>query len=227
VTVLAAVLGYLIGSISPARLVGHRLHGCAISWGDSEDPLLTNGDMSYTGVSGTAVFERFGLKWGGLVAVLDGFKALIPTLVANMLFDDQSIALAVAAGVVAGHIWPVYHRFHGGRGQACTVGAMLAIDPLGIFVMVLAGIVIGLAVFTSVDLARNLYPALALPWFLLADGSGPTVWFGLAVSLVTFIAMAPDIRSDSRARRETGFAHLPWSRRAPVAWREMFDRRTA
>lgn len=220
---LGLIIGYLIGSISPTRLIGTRLAAGEVAWGDPDDPLITDRNLGYRGVSATAMLERFGPKWGVAAAVLDGLKALIPVLIARHVLDDFELSLAVGVGVVAGHIWPVYHRFHGGRGQACTIGAMVVIDPVGLLVMIIAGIALGLTLFTSVDLARDLYPALALPWFLLSDGPGPTAWFGLGLSLVTALALVPDVRRNNAIRRRTGMSELPWSRRFQKAWRGMFD----
>jgi acyl phosphate:glycerol-3-phosphate acyltransferase len=42
--------------------------------------------------------------------------------------DERIIALAMVA-VVAGHIWPAQLRFHGGKGMATSLGALLALDP--------------------------------------------------------------------------------------------------
>ena len=41
--------------------------------------------------------------------------------------DDRLVALAMLA-VVAGHVWPVQLRFHGGKGIATSLGALLVYD---------------------------------------------------------------------------------------------------
>jgi acyl phosphate:glycerol-3-phosphate acyltransferase len=42
--------------------------------------------------------------------------------------DDRLVALAMIS-VVGGHIWPAQLRFHGGKGMATTLGALLIYDP--------------------------------------------------------------------------------------------------
>ena len=69
-------------------------------------------------------------KMGFLLTVLFDFgKGAIAVLIArHFTADDRLVGLAMVA-VVAGHIWPAQLRFHGGKGMATSLGALLAYDP--------------------------------------------------------------------------------------------------
>jgi acyl phosphate:glycerol-3-phosphate acyltransferase len=66
------------------------------------------------------------------------------------------LALSCAAAAVIGHVWPLYHRFQGGKGAATFVGTLLVLGPTLIlpvllvwaFVLTLSGYV-GLATITA------------------------------------------------------------------------------
>ncbi len=69
-------------------------------------------------------------KGGFLLTVLLDFgKGVLAIWGARHLTtDDRLVALAMLA-VVIGHIWPVQLRFHGGKGMATSLGALLMYDP--------------------------------------------------------------------------------------------------
>ena len=54
-------------------------------------------------------------------------KALIPTLVLLIVYPDSAAYAVAAVAVMVGHVWPVWWRFEGGRGQAVLLGASVAI----------------------------------------------------------------------------------------------------
>lgn len=69
-------------------------------------------------------------KGGFLLTVLfDAGKGAFAVVAArHFAGDDRLVALAMLA-VVAGHIWPAQLRFHGGKGMATSLGALLLYDP--------------------------------------------------------------------------------------------------
>jgi glycerol-3-phosphate acyltransferase PlsY len=67
-----------------------------------------------------------------LTLIGDGAKGWVAVFLAKALawrfgVDDLGIA-AVAAAVFAGHLWPVFFRFEGGKGVATAAGILLALD---------------------------------------------------------------------------------------------------
>lgn len=69
-------------------------------------------------------------KTGFLITLLSDFAkgGLAVWLARHFTTDERIVALSMVA-VVAGHIWPVQLRFHGGKGMATSLGALLVFDP--------------------------------------------------------------------------------------------------
>ena len=80
------------------------------------------------------VTSEMGLKFGILTGVSDVLKAFIPSKLILLIFpvsySYQQVELMAIAGVgaVLGHIYPFFMDFRGGKGVACYIGMMLAID---------------------------------------------------------------------------------------------------
>jgi glycerol-3-phosphate acyltransferase PlsY len=132
VTLVSLVLtAYLLGAI-PFGLVLGRLRGVDLR------------SLGSGNIGATNAVRAMGKGWGGVVFGLDALKAATPVLAGQHYinrattpnFDLWIAAVAVAA--VAGHIFPVYLRFRGGKGVACAFGAFVALSPV---VAVAAGVV--------------------------------------------------------------------------------------
>lgn len=115
---IAALLGYLLGSVSFAVVVS-RLFGLADprSYG-SGNPGATN--VLRSGSKGAAI----------LTLLLDALKAFIPVWLAKMWGWPELLIMLIGLGAFLGHIWPVFFRFEGGKGVATAAGALLGFDPL-------------------------------------------------------------------------------------------------
>jgi glycerol-3-phosphate acyltransferase PlsY len=220
---LLTVGGYLIGTISFARIIG-RWRKPAANLSSTAFPIEESDETwTYEGVSATSVIHHVGGSWGLLVIALDAAKAFGPTLAVRLAMPDESCHLLVALAVVAGHVWPVWFRFRGGRGQACALGVMLAVDPLGIPFAMIAGAVFGLLVLTSVYAARNASIFFLIPWFWLRSGLGPELWFAVALSVLYSIALVPDVREELRVGRSLRSFRRPYRTRFREAWRGFFS----
>ena len=176
----------------------------------------------YRGVSATSVFERAGWKWGVAVIAADALKAFVPTMALRMGLPDSNAYLVMAVAVIAGHVWPLWWRWVGGRGQSPLLGALLAIDVLSIPAAAIAGAAVGLVGFTSVYMARNMGPAMLIPWFAIAAG-WPEVMFAVAVNAIYWAASRGDVAEELRARRARGINGMPYAARLRVAWHDFFS----
>jgi acyl phosphate:glycerol-3-phosphate acyltransferase len=114
---LAAVLAaYLLGSIPFAFLAG-KARGI---------DLRTVG----SGNLGAAnVFRNLGRGWGIAVMAADIGKGIVAVVLAKVLTDDPWPAIAAGAAM-AGHVFPVWLRFKGGKGVAVGGGALIGLVPL-------------------------------------------------------------------------------------------------
>ncbi|MGZ4640458.1 MAG: glycerol-3-phosphate 1-O-acyltransferase PlsY [Actinomycetes bacterium] len=129
----AAVVGYLVGSLSPAALIA-RARGVDLRHSGSGNPGATNAGR----VMGRAV--------GWLVGVLDVLKGLVPAL-AFGYWGSTTAAMVAGLAAVVGHCTSPWLRGHGGKGVATSFGAILGVEPWWALA--------GLAVFALVVLATR------------------------------------------------------------------------
>jgi glycerol-3-phosphate acyltransferase PlsY len=113
--ILAAVLGYLCGSI-PFGLLLTRAAGL----GDIRS--IGSGNIGATNVLRTG---NKGLAVA--TAVLDAAKGAVPVLIAHQLWGLEP-ALLAAIGAFLGHVFPVWLRFKGGKGVATYIGVLLGLS---------------------------------------------------------------------------------------------------
>ena len=138
--ILAALaLGYLLGSLNTAVIVG-KIYGKDIRSHGSKNAGLTN-TLRVLGKP-AAAFVLAGDILKGIVACLIGLY--LGAYVQSGEAADCVSLLAAGAGAVIGHNWPVYFGFKGGKGAltAATVMFMfnwvMALICLGFFVMIVA-----------------------------------------------------------------------------------------
>jgi len=138
-TFAALALGYLLGSLNTAILVG-KLYGKDITSLGSKSAGLTN------------TLRVLGRPAAALVLVGDVLKGVIACLIGLRLGvyvqsgggRDCVSLLAAGAGAVAGHNWPVWFGFKGGKGMLTAAAVMLVINwpttliCFGVFVTVVA-----------------------------------------------------------------------------------------
>ena len=202
IALLAAVVGYLCGSISFARIIyylvapGEELTGMELDIEGSDEKVHVRA------VSGTAVSVKLGGKWGGITALLDILKAAIPTLVFRLLYPGTPYYLLAATTALAGHNWPLYYRFKGGRGLSPLIGGFLVVDWLGTLITSTVGMFFGLVVLKRVLLSYMLGNWLMLPWLWFRTRDLAHVIYAIVVNLLFVLAMIPDIRGiiDRRKR---------------------------
>ncbi len=127
------VLGYLMGSIPFGVITGRLIRGIDVrNYGSGK-------------MGGTNVMRTLGTKIGILVIVLDVIKGAAAVLLSRVIIGSSVLTLGgvvlhwqiaqilAALAVIAGHNWPVFLRFRGGRGVATLLGTWLAIYPATAF----------------------------------------------------------------------------------------------
>ena len=114
--VLALSGAYLLGSISTGLIIGRMSRGIDVR---------TYG----SGVTGvTNVLRTMGPRIATLVLVADISKGVIATFLARLVADAPLTEALAGVLVIAGHNWPVFSRFQGGRGVTTAVGALANIS---------------------------------------------------------------------------------------------------
>ena len=124
----AMAAAYLLGAIPFGFLVA-RTKG------------VDNRTVGSRNIGATNVARCLGRKWGYVTFACDFLKGFLPAalfpVAASALgapADPHSLAVACGCTSVAGHNWPVFLRFKGGKGVATSAGALLAIAPLAVIV---------------------------------------------------------------------------------------------
>jgi glycerol-3-phosphate acyltransferase PlsY len=124
--VSAVLIGYLLGScpngllISATQGIDIREHGSG-------------------NIGATNVLRMLGKGWGYTVFILDCLKGFLSVMVAfwiatNIPSLSKPELLAIVSGVacVVGHSFPIWLRFHGGKGVATSAGVLLGLMPLAV-----------------------------------------------------------------------------------------------
>lgn len=190
---LAAALGYLLGSISSARLIARRVAPDA----DIEkiETLIPGTQVVFVSdsVSATAVRMKVGTRYGCLTAILDMLKVAIPVLVLKLWQPEIPYFLFSAAGGLLGHDFPLYHRFKGGRGESPIYGALLVIDPLGVVATTAIGFVIG-ALSGNLLVLRWAGLVLFMPWLWFRTQDPYHLAYIILANLVYWITMLPELK---------------------------------
>ena len=127
---LSGIIAYLLGSISTGILVARASHG---------PDLYTVGSKS-TGASN--VQRTLGWKAGLITFWGDALKAVLACLIGLWLTGSQKGAMAAGLLVVIGHNWPVFFRFKGGKGVACSCGVMIVCFPIPALICFALGVLI-------------------------------------------------------------------------------------
>lgn len=166
------VLAYLLGSIPFGLLVGKAKGVDIRKYG--------------SGNIGTSNVGRILGKEAAIATLLgDGLKGLIPVLLARWLLGNTMWWLA-ATGIaaIAGHNWPVWLKFKGGKGVTTTYGAFLGIAWLPALATILTWVVV--TKITNKSSVAALISAPAEPiWAFLLGGSVPVIVFaGVTCALI-------------------------------------------
>lgn len=182
--VAAGVVSYLLGAVPFGFLVA-RAHGIDIRRAGSGN------------VGATNVFRTLGRGPGMLTFacdVLKGFLAAfaIPLLTARWaaLDDRTALSLLCMFCVVAGHNWPVFLGFRGGKGVATSAGALLGLAPAAMGAAFFAWLLLFLTVrIVSVASLAAAFVAAAAAWVLhgLADDSN--VLLPIALTILAVVAI--------------------------------------
>nr|WP_243730918.1 glycerol-3-phosphate 1-O-acyltransferase PlsY [Rubellimicrobium sp. CFH 75288] len=169
---LWAALGYLLGSVPFGLLIAR-----ALGLGDLRQ--VGSGNIGATNVL------RTGHRGAALATLLlDGGKGAAAVLLARAL-GGEGAALAAGAAAMAGHCFPVWLGFRGGKGVATFLGMLLALQP--VLGLLACASWLGVAGLTRISSAGALGAAALSPvWALLLGRPDLALAAGLAALLVVW-----------------------------------------
>jgi acyl phosphate:glycerol-3-phosphate acyltransferase len=170
--VLAAMLGYLLGSVPFAFLLARR----------------RGVDLRRVGsgnVGAANVFRLTGMTDAVIAACLDGAKGALAVLLAYRLTMEPTAPVVAALAAVIGHIYPVWLRFHGGKGVATTAGAFAVLAPSA--VLIAAGVFVVCVWITRYVSVGSMVAAVTLAIATVAAGLPASVVVGAAGAAVMIL----------------------------------------
>ncbi|MBA7690980.1 Glycerol-3-phosphate acyltransferase [subsurface metagenome] len=165
---LIVLLGYLLGSIPAAYIAGRLVRGEDIR------------QMGNGNVGAANAFRELGAKAGIGVFFVDAGKGALAIFIAQAANLPQVAVLLTGVVAVAGHNWPVFLGFRGGRGFSTTIGVLIAVitQPM----LILAGPALA-ALFTKRNTAiagcAMFIPLPLVCWWLGVPGT--LVAYGMAL----------------------------------------------
>lgn len=177
--IILIIAAYLLGSVPAAYLVA-KARGI---------DLRKQGTRQ---VGSGNLWRLTSRKYGLLTGLFDFTKGLIMVVIAHALGMDIAQQVAVGLATVIGHNWPVFLRFHGGRGAATTLGIVIIIPSINDSTALPAVIAISIVVVGTVLVRSSALPVLvsaaSLPatYWAFQDSTAATLAF-LAVFLVLVI----------------------------------------
>ncbi len=176
---LVLVFSYLIGSIPFGYIVG-RFKGIDIRQHGSGNIGTTN------------VWRTLGPLFGVLVFICDAAKGIIGVMLGRYT-GIEGIELLTGLAALAGHSWPIFLGFHGGKIVATGAGVLMALSPLTL-VIVLGVWGLVLAIFRYVSVS-SICAALVLPISLYVFNPNlHYLLFGLLVALLAIYKHIPNLK---------------------------------
>ncbi len=178
-------IGYLLGSIPTGLVLGYL-------WLRKDIRELGSGKTGTTNILRTA-----GPIPAGLGLLVDVGKGAAPVVIGRFLFDDVGVAMAGAGAAVAGHVWPVFAGFRGGRGVATSLGTLLGIVPLlGLAILGAGVIAVAITRMASVMSLVGGIAAVGVTGGLAIAGELDAViaWYVLGVVAFLYYMHLPNIR---------------------------------
>jgi len=194
ITILVFILAYLIGSLPSAVWIGKWFHNIDVREHGSGNAGATN------------VIRVLGWKTGIPVLLIDVAKGALATLlpVYFKLAEPDSALLTnfqIIAGVtaIAGHIFPVFTGFRGGKGVATIFGVLLALHPL----LTLSCMAVFLAVLliTGIVSVSSMIAGISFPVFLFVLFDSPSVVFRVFSILVAIALVITHRKNIGRLMR--------------------------
>jgi glycerol-3-phosphate acyltransferase PlsY len=173
-TVISVLISYLLGSISFSILIAKWVKGIDIRSHGSGNAGATN------------TLRVLGKGPGITVFLLDIAKGVAAVWLGELMVGGDWAPVLCGLAAIAGHNWPVWFGFKGGKGIATTIGVMatLALVP---------ALIAGAVAIASIALTRfvslgSLLFALLTPVFVwVMDMSMALLWASLLICVFAFV----------------------------------------
>jgi acyl phosphate:glycerol-3-phosphate acyltransferase len=161
ITLLAAAIAYVLGAIPFGYLL--------VKWATGRD-VRAGGSGN---IGATNVLRTTGRVAGIATLLLDIGKGYLAVWIAGRLSDQNIMAMCVAAlAVMAGHAYPVFLKFKGGKAVASFVGAFLCLTPVALAAVLV--VFVAIVAWTRFISMGSVVAAATFPlsvWLMQKDAS--------------------------------------------------------
>ncbi|MFX0153255.1 MAG: glycerol-3-phosphate acyltransferase [Candidatus Hodarchaeota archaeon] len=186
INLLSILIGYLIGSISPAYIFGKLKH--------------IDIRIQGSGNAGTTnVYHTLGASYAIPTAIIDTLKGVFSIFIAQIIGANFICAQLSGLATVIGHVFPLYLGFRGGRGVACATGILLFyllqyifISIHILYVMLFLGILIIIFAYISKNgkiIRIIILPLLGYSASLLYSHNAYSYFFYIVIGYITLAAI--------------------------------------
>ena len=182
---LLVLVGYLLGSIPTAYIFGKRVLG---------KDIRKLGDLNMG--ARNAYFE-IGHKAGIFIFFVDFAKGLIAILIPRLLNASQPVVLFTGVAAVAGHNWPFFLHFRGGRGESTAIGVLAGLIPIPMLIMAVPTILTLLFAKNVILATAVMFVGLPLVDWMLGV-SGLMVIYGIALPVLVALTHYFRVRNQNR-----------------------------
>ena len=168
-------VAYLLGSLPFGLILGKLTKGVDVREYGSGKTGMTN------------VIRTVGVKAGVLALLLDMGKSILAVVLTRIFFDSAGADAAAALAALAGHNWPIFVGFRGGRGTAPGWGGLLILSPIAGLVATLVGVpTVGLSRYVSLGSILGTSSGTAALIILALTGQAPVeyIWYGVIGAVV-------------------------------------------
>ncbi len=169
---LIPIACYLLGSVPSGYLIGKAFKGIDVR------------DFGSGNIGFTNVLRVVGTPPALIVLMIDIAKGLISIYLAFLVAPFIGIDYQLTAGIaglasIAGHNWPVFLGFKGGKGVAVTAGVFLALTPIPFLLSLL--VMVGVIASTRYVSLGSIVAAASLPFFVFWLGNNARLYLFLSI----------------------------------------------
>jgi glycerol-3-phosphate acyltransferase PlsY len=144
-----------------------------------------------SGSTGTTnVYRAAGWKAAAIVFAADLLKVMVPVFVTRDLTGSEWFAAAAGIAGLAGHCWPIFSGWSGGRGATGSLAGCMVLQPyVALLGLAVAAVVVWRTRYVSLGSLLGTGTGCALMIYLISTGSMPPgdIIFAIGAPLITYI----------------------------------------
>jgi glycerol-3-phosphate acyltransferase PlsY len=188
-----ALAGYFVGSFSFSRLfVRIFAPDCDVT--KLEAKAEGGEGMKMLTYGANAVSLVLGTRLAMVVSLLDLLKIAIPMLILKLFYGAEPYYLFYSCMGLIGNNWSLFYRFKGGTGFSIILGSLLVVDYWAVIAAPLLGLLLGVFALGNIGIANLGWIILVIPWLWIGLFNLNVVVYAIAVAVIAFITLLPEVR---------------------------------